>query len=136
MLEGFPRTADEARYLADMGLFPDAALIMAVSDGDVIGRLLPPKLDKWRVKRDKRLAKKAKKREKAKKKRVREWDVFVGYHLKKNFNLLSPFSVSFSFCVSLPFLSVCLCLSYSLFLTNSVSLFLCAPTDVGQEEVG
>lgn len=54
-----------------MGFFPDAALIMTVSDGDVIGRLLPPKLDKWRVKRDKRLAKKAKKKEKAKKKRVR-----------------------------------------------------------------
>ena len=71
VLEGFPRTADEARYLAEVGLFPDAALIMTVSDGDVIGRLLPPKLEKWRVKRDKRLAKKAKKKEKAKKKRVR-----------------------------------------------------------------
>ncbi|KAK7500075.1 hypothetical protein BaRGS_00008622, partial [Batillaria attramentaria] len=69
VLEGFPRTADEARYLSEAGLFPDAALIMTVSDGDVIGRLLPPKLDKWRVKRDKRLAKKARKKEKAKKKR-------------------------------------------------------------------
>ena len=71
VLEGFPRTADEARYLADLGLFPDAALVMTVSDGDVIGRLLPPKLDKWKVKRNKRLDKKAKKKEKAKKKRVR-----------------------------------------------------------------
>ena len=77
VLEGFPRTADEARYLAEVGLFPDAALIMTVSDGDVIGRLLPPKLEKWRVKRDKRLAKKAKKKEKAKKKRVRGLLIFL-----------------------------------------------------------
>lgn len=53
-----------------MGLFPDAALILNVEDSDVIGRLLPPKLDKWRVKRDKRLEKKRKKKEKAQKKRV------------------------------------------------------------------
>ena len=43
------------------------------SDDDVIGRLLPPKLDKWREKRNKRLAKKAHKKEKAQKKRVRQW---------------------------------------------------------------
>ena len=36
----------------------------------MIGRLLPPKMEKWQVKRDKRLAKKAAKKEKAKKKKV------------------------------------------------------------------
>lgn len=77
VLEGFPRTADEARYLADCGLFPDAAIVMTATDGDVIGRLLPPKLDKWKMKRDKRLAKKAKKKEKAKKKRVRSCACFA-----------------------------------------------------------
>lgn len=56
--------------MAEMGLFPDAALILNVEDSDVIARLLPPKLDKWRVKRDKRLEKKRKKKEKAQKKRV------------------------------------------------------------------
>lgn len=56
--------------MAEMGLFPDAALILNVEDSDVIARLLPPKLDKWKVKRDKRLEKKRKKKEKAQKKRV------------------------------------------------------------------
>lgn len=56
--------------MAEMGLFPDAALILNVEDSDVIARLLPPKLDKWRVKRDKRLEKKRRKKEKAQKKRV------------------------------------------------------------------
>lgn len=70
ILEGFPRTSEEAKYMAEMGLFPDSALILNVEDSDVIARLLPPKLDKWRVKRDKRLEKKRKKKEKAQKKRV------------------------------------------------------------------
>ncbi|XP_050391523.2 adenylate kinase 9 [Patella vulgata] len=70
ILEGFPRTADEVRYLAEMGLFTDAALILSVTDADVIGRLLPPKLDIWKIKRDKRVAIKEKRKEKAKKKRV------------------------------------------------------------------
>lgn len=69
VLEGFPRTPDEARYLAETGLFPDAALILTVEDTDVIGRLLPPKMDKWKAKRDKRLAKKQRIKDKAKKKR-------------------------------------------------------------------
>merc|ERR1739842_251443 len=69
ILEGFPRTSEEVKYLQEAGLFPDAAIILQVSDDDVIGRLLPPKLDKWRAKRDKRLAKKARKKEKAQKKR-------------------------------------------------------------------
>jgi adenylate/nucleoside-diphosphate kinase len=71
VLEGFPRTSEETKYMAEMGLFPDTAIILNVEDSDVIGRLLPPKLDKWRVKRDKRLEKKRKKKEKAQKKRVR-----------------------------------------------------------------
>ncbi|XP_041351641.1 adenylate kinase 9-like isoform X3 [Gigantopelta aegis] len=69
ILEGFPRTADEVRYMADSGLFPDAAIIITVSDTDVIGRLLPPKLSRWKIKRDKLMARKQKRKEKAKKKR-------------------------------------------------------------------
>lgn len=70
ILEGFPRTSEEAQYLSSVGLFPDAVLLMTVRDEDVVGRLLPPKLDKWKVKRDKRLAKLQRRKEKAKKKRV------------------------------------------------------------------
>ena len=69
-MEGFPRTAEEAKYMAEMGLFPDAAVILSVEDTDVIGRLLPPKLDRWIVKRNKRVARREKKKEKARKKRV------------------------------------------------------------------
>ncbi|ESO88926.1 hypothetical protein LOTGIDRAFT_105959, partial [Lottia gigantea] len=69
ILEGFPRTGDEVRYLADMGLYTDASIILSVNDADVIGRLLPPKLDAWKIKRDKRLAIKEKRKQKAKKKR-------------------------------------------------------------------
>jgi len=70
ILEGFPRTPEECRYLAEAGLFPDAGVILTVEDTDVIARLLPPKLDKWKAKRDKRLERKRKKKEKAQKKRV------------------------------------------------------------------
>lgn len=69
-MEGYPRTPEECRFLAEAGLFPDAAVILTVEDTDVIARLLPPRLVKWKVKRDKRLEKKLKKKEKAQKKRV------------------------------------------------------------------
>lgn len=69
ILEGFPRTSEEVKYLQEAGLFPDAAIILQASDEDVIGRLLPPRLDKWKAKRDRKRAKKAKKKELAKEKR-------------------------------------------------------------------
>ena len=58
ILEGFPRNEFEARYLANFGLFPDAAIMLAVEDNDIANRLLPPLLEKWKKKRDKRLAEK------------------------------------------------------------------------------
>lgn len=70
ILEGFPRTPEETRFLADAGLFPDAGVVLTVEDSDVIARLLPPRLNKWKVKRDKKLERKRKKKEKAQKKRV------------------------------------------------------------------
>ena len=45
-------------------------MIIAVDDSDVVARLLPPRLNKWKVKRDKRLAKKQKRKEKLQKLRV------------------------------------------------------------------
>lgn len=56
--------------MVEMGLFFDVVFIFNVEDSDVIVRFLFLKLDKWRVKRDKRLEKKRKKKEKVQKKRV------------------------------------------------------------------
>ena len=48
--------------LSMSGLFPDAAILLGVEDTDIVDRLLPGKLEKWKVKRDKRLAEKAKRK--------------------------------------------------------------------------
>merc|ERR1712129_251345 len=61
VLEGFPRLSEEAEWLGTAGLFPDSAIILAVEDGDVIFRLLPPKQERWRIRRAKVLAARAKK---------------------------------------------------------------------------
>jgi len=55
ILEGFPNTAEEADLLADSGFFPDAGLFLRASDDDVITRLLPAKIARWREKRDLRV---------------------------------------------------------------------------------
>ena len=70
VIEGFPRTADEAAYLGENGLFPDAAVVLGIDDGEVIARLLPPKLKRWKQRRAKLLAKKQKIKDRKKKKRV------------------------------------------------------------------
>ena len=48
ILEGFPRTSEEAKYLADSGLYPDGAVYLAVEDVDICNRLMPPKLERWK----------------------------------------------------------------------------------------
>ncbi|KAL8579547.1 hypothetical protein ACOMHN_025500 [Nucella lapillus] len=72
VLEGFPRTADEVRYLAEKELFSDAVLLLTMTEEDMQGRLLPPRQEKWRRKQEKRQAKKKAKKEKARKKREAE----------------------------------------------------------------
>ena len=72
ILEGFPRTTEEVSWMGEVGLFTDSAIFLDVEDTDVIARLLPPKLERWRQRRDKKMAKLKKKKEKAQKKRVRE----------------------------------------------------------------
>lgn len=69
VLEGFPRTVDEAQWMADSGLYPDTAVLLAVEDSDVIGRLLPPKMEKWKARRDRKLARKQKIKDKKQKKK-------------------------------------------------------------------
>ena len=71
ILEGFPRNAEEARFLADSGFYPDCVINMATEEDDVVNRLMPPLLNKWKQKRDKRLAKKQKQLDIKMKKRVR-----------------------------------------------------------------
>ena len=72
-MEGFPRTAEEARYLAEAGFYPDCVINFAAEENDIVDRLLPPLLNKWKIKRDKRLAKKQRQLEIKLKKRVRNY---------------------------------------------------------------
>uniref|UniRef100_H0ZPC8 Adenylate kinase 9 n=1 Tax=Taeniopygia guttata TaxID=59729 RepID=H0ZPC8_TAEGU len=55
ILDGFPRTSDEASYLSERGLCPDVAVYIQVEEGDILNRLFPPRLKKWK---DKQLKKK------------------------------------------------------------------------------
>ncbi|NXC34409.1 KAD9 kinase, partial [Campylorhamphus procurvoides] len=54
ILDGFPRTADEVKYLAERGLCPDVAVYIQVEDSDILDRLFPPRLEKWKEKRRKK----------------------------------------------------------------------------------
>jgi len=72
ILEGFPRTPEEARYLTESGFYVDCVINFAVEENDIIERLLPPLMEKWKKKRDKKLAKKQKESERKLKKRNEE----------------------------------------------------------------
>ncbi|XP_076129296.1 adenylate kinase 9 [Alosa pseudoharengus] len=52
ILEGFPQSAEDVHFLVERHLFPDATLIMSLDVGDVLTRLLPPLLTRWRRSRD------------------------------------------------------------------------------------
>ena len=56
--------------MVDAGLFPDTALLLAVEDTDILGRLLPPKLDKWQQKRMRKIEKGVRKKERQARKKV------------------------------------------------------------------
>nr|KAF6362491.1 adenylate kinase 9 [Pipistrellus kuhlii] len=58
ILDGFPRYPDEAQFLAEHGYFPDAAVVIQVDDQDVIDRLLPSQIEKWKLKQRKKLERK------------------------------------------------------------------------------
>uniref|UniRef100_A0A4W3JUK3 Uncharacterized protein n=1 Tax=Callorhinchus milii TaxID=7868 RepID=A0A4W3JUK3_CALMI len=70
VLDGFFHTADDVQYLAERGLFPDATIQIKVHDNDVIHRLFPPQLVKWKEKRNIKLTRKKKIKELKKKLRV------------------------------------------------------------------
>ncbi|NWV56154.1 KAD9 kinase, partial [Daphoenositta chrysoptera] len=54
ILDGFPRTSDEARYLSERGLCPDVAVYIQVEEDDILGRLFPLRLKEWKDKRHKK----------------------------------------------------------------------------------
>ncbi|XP_068273051.1 adenylate kinase 9 [Nyctibius grandis] len=60
ILDGFPRTLDEARYLSERGLCPDVAVYIQVEERDVLDRLFPPRLKKWKEKQYKKMQNKKK----------------------------------------------------------------------------
>ncbi|NXA83038.1 KAD9 kinase, partial [Thryothorus ludovicianus] len=70
ILDGFPRTSDEARYLSERGLCPDIAVYIQVEEDDILNRLFPPRLKKWEDRRRKKREYKKKLKELKAKKRV------------------------------------------------------------------
>lgn len=67
ILEGFPRNSDEVTAMQEFGLWFDAAIILNVEDTDIIARLLPQKMNEWKIKRDKKIERLEKQKAKAKK---------------------------------------------------------------------
>uniref|UniRef100_A0A8C2TCB1 Adenylate kinase 9 n=1 Tax=Coturnix japonica TaxID=93934 RepID=A0A8C2TCB1_COTJA len=60
ILDGFPRTPDEAQYLSEQGLCPDIAIYIRIEESDVLDRLLPPRLKKWKERQEKKAENKKK----------------------------------------------------------------------------
>ncbi|KAF7690035.1 adenylate kinase 9 isoform X1 [Silurus meridionalis] len=50
ILEGFPQHLEEVSFLVENHLYPDATLVMSIDVSEVVKRLLPPRLDRWREK--------------------------------------------------------------------------------------
>nr|XP_009488876.1 PREDICTED: adenylate kinase 9-like [Pelecanus crispus] len=60
ILDGFPRTLDEAQYLSERGLCPDVAVYIQVEESDILDRLFPPRLKKWKERQYKKMENKKK----------------------------------------------------------------------------
>ncbi|XP_075780087.1 adenylate kinase 9 isoform X4 [Pelodiscus sinensis] len=70
ILDGFPRTLEEAQFLSERGLCPDVAVIIQVEESDISDRLLPPRFKKWKDRKNKKMEKK--KRLKDMKEKIKE----------------------------------------------------------------
>lgn len=68
VLDGFPANDFHAQYLIERGLYPDAIIMLRMSDDVCVKRLLPDRLKSWREKvaarKNKRAARLARKKEK------------------------------------------------------------------------
>ncbi|NXG57116.1 KAD9 kinase, partial [Hemiprocne comata] len=60
ILDGFPRTSDEAKYLSERGLCPDVVVYIQVEVSEVLDRLVPPRLKKWKERQYKKMEQKKK----------------------------------------------------------------------------
>ncbi|XP_074676651.1 adenylate kinase 9 [Strix aluco] len=60
ILDGFPRTLDEAQYLSERGLCPDVVIYIQVEESDILDRLFPPRLKKWKERQHKKMEDKKK----------------------------------------------------------------------------
>ncbi|CAL8315928.1 unnamed protein product [Lota lota] len=56
ILEGFPQSPEEVSYMVQQQLFPDLAVVMAADVSHVVKHLLPPRLQAWRERRERRRA--------------------------------------------------------------------------------
>ena len=94
ILEGFPRNADEVRYLAAAGYFPDGAITLNVQDSNIVERLMPPVLERWRQKRAKDLARLERKRNAQMKFRVSKNIFFIKNMMMKYYTNSLSLSLS------------------------------------------
>uniref|UniRef100_A0A8C8BCM2 Adenylate kinase 9 n=1 Tax=Otus sunia TaxID=257818 RepID=A0A8C8BCM2_9STRI len=60
ILDGFPRTLDEAQYLSERGLCPDVVIYIQVEESDILDHLFPPRLKKWKERQHKKMENKKK----------------------------------------------------------------------------
>ncbi|XP_076873527.1 adenylate kinase 9 isoform X2 [Brachyhypopomus gauderio] len=54
ILEGFPLLPEDVSYLVERHLYPDAVVVMTLEVTEVVQRLLPPRLTRWRERRVRR----------------------------------------------------------------------------------
>lgn len=66
VLDGFPSNENQAQYMIEKGLFPDAVIILKMEDEEIIKRLLAPRFKEWKEKMN---AKKERKQQKIAKKK-------------------------------------------------------------------
>uniref|UniRef100_A0A183T1L5 C2H2-type domain-containing protein n=1 Tax=Schistocephalus solidus TaxID=70667 RepID=A0A183T1L5_SCHSO len=50
ILEGFPRNGEDVTYMQESNLFPDLCIAFMAEAEDIMPRLLPPRLVKWKIK--------------------------------------------------------------------------------------
>lgn len=58
VLDGFPNNDNESAYLIEKGFFPDAVIILKVSEEAIIKRLFQNRVERWKKKMSERKEKK------------------------------------------------------------------------------